>query len=142
MKYKQQCLVPQLAYVLAHDKQKPTNSTRTRVLDGIYVQLLSNAQGGHEVMRLETIETIHRRNATEVQITPEIIKATKALEKRDGTKPFKMDTKHGVTRYHVLTARVGSDGEEVEGDINVSDDNADKETQSSSEENDEMDQNK
>jgi hypothetical protein len=81
LNFKQQCLVPQLAYVLAHDEPNPTNSTKPRALDGIYMRPLSNAQGGHEVLHLETNEIIHRRSVNEVPITPEIIKAVEALAK-------------------------------------------------------------
>jgi hypothetical protein len=43
-----QCKIPKLAYVLAHDKPDPTNSMQPRAIDGIYMHLLTNTQGGHE----------------------------------------------------------------------------------------------
>jgi hypothetical protein len=57
----EQCKVPQLAYVLAHNEPIPLNSTQPRAIDGIYMRSVSNAQGIHEVLNLATNEVILRR---------------------------------------------------------------------------------
>jgi hypothetical protein len=90
-----QCKVPQLAYVLAHDEPNPTKSTEPRAIDRIYMRLLTNMQGGHEVFNLNTGEVIHRRNVTQLPVSDQVIAAVEALAKRDSMELFKVETKHG-----------------------------------------------
>jgi hypothetical protein len=95
---------------------------------------LSNAQGGHEILHLETKQIIVRHNVTVVPITPDVVKAVEALAKRDGVAPFKMVTKHGVVLYDAATAGVANDDQS---DI---DDN-EYEEESDSDDDDDDDQN-
>jgi hypothetical protein len=49
--YAKHCAIPFGTYVLAHTEAMRTNTQHPRTLDCIYLQYLSNKQGGHE--RLE-----------------------------------------------------------------------------------------
>jgi hypothetical protein len=106
----EQCKVPQLSYVLAHDEPDPTNSTQAWAIDGIYMQALKTDKGGHEVFNLSTSELIQQRNVTCVPITNAVVKAVKALAKRDSMEAFK------IILYDSTLAGVGLDGQDKEED--------------------------
>jgi hypothetical protein len=108
----EQCKMPQLSYVLAHDEPDPTNSTQARAIDGIYMRALTTAQGGHEVFNLSTGEVIPRRNITCVLITDAVVKAFEALAKRDSMEAFKVEDKRGIILYDSTLAGVGLDGQD------------------------------
>jgi hypothetical protein len=112
----EQCKVPQLSYVLAHDEPDPTNSTQARAIDGIYMRALTTAQGGHEVYNLSTGEVIQQRNVTCVPIANAVVKAVEALAKRDSLESFKIQDKHGIIQYDSTLAGVGLDGQDEEED--------------------------
>jgi hypothetical protein len=66
-------------YVQAHDKPSPSNTNAARLLDCIYLRPTDNAQGGHELLHLQTNQVVKRRNLTPAVITPTIIKMVHRL---------------------------------------------------------------
>jgi hypothetical protein len=91
---------------MAHDESIPLNSTQPRAINGIYLQNVSNARGGHEILDLLTNEVIQRQKVTQVPMTDAVVKAVEALAKNDSMDPLKMETKHGVILYDAVTAGV------------------------------------
>jgi hypothetical protein len=112
----EQCRVLQLSYVLACDEPNPTNSTQAWAIDGIYMSMLSSAQGGHEVFNVSTGEVIQQRNVTVVPLTDEVIKAVEAWAKKDSMEAFKIKNKHGIILYDSMIARVGDDDQDQDQD--------------------------
>jgi hypothetical protein len=107
-----QCKVPQLSYVMAHDEPTPTNSTQARAIDGIYMRALTTAQGGHEIFNVKTGEVIQRRNITSVPVTDAIVKAVKAWARRDSMEAYKIENKHGIILYDSMIAGVELEDQE------------------------------
>jgi hypothetical protein len=71
-------------YVQAHEEPKHTNTNAPRSLDCIYLQQpMDNAQGGHELLHLQTNKVVKRRTLTKIPITPSIIKQVHALVELD-----------------------------------------------------------
>jgi hypothetical protein len=66
-------------YVQAHDEPDHTNTNAPRSLDCIYLRPMDNAQGGHELLHLQTNRVVKRRKMTKIPITPNIIKQVHAL---------------------------------------------------------------
>ena len=81
-------------YCQAYDHKIPHNDLRTRMLDTIYLRPLDNAQGGHELMDLNTKQAITRplRDVEVVPITPNVIKAVEQLAFDKGFSPSKSRT--------------------------------------------------
>jgi hypothetical protein len=65
-------------YVQAHDELDRTNTNAPRSLDCIYLRPRDNAQGGHELLHLQTNQVVKRRTMTKIPITPSIIKQVHA----------------------------------------------------------------
>jgi hypothetical protein len=65
--------------VQAHEEPTHTNTNAPRSLDCIYLRPMDNAQGGHELLHLQTNKVAKRRNLTKIPITPSIIKQVHAL---------------------------------------------------------------
>ena len=72
--YKRHCQFTFGEYVLGHDEPLHTNTNAPRALDCIYLRPSSNAQGGHEVLHLQTNKVVHLRKCTAMPLTPSIIK--------------------------------------------------------------------
>jgi hypothetical protein len=70
-------------YVLAHDEPKRTNTNAPRALDCIYLRVVDNIQGGHELLHLQTNAVITRRQLTRMVLTPSIIRMVHQLAKLD-----------------------------------------------------------
>jgi hypothetical protein len=70
-------------YVQAHEEPKHTNTNAPRSLDCIYLRSMDNAQGGHELLHLQTNKVVKQRNLTKILITPSIIKQVHALAELD-----------------------------------------------------------
>jgi hypothetical protein len=66
-------------YVQAHDEPDHMNTNAPRSLDCIYLQPMDNAQGGHELLHLQTNRVVKRRMMTKIPITPSIMKQVHAL---------------------------------------------------------------
>jgi hypothetical protein len=107
-----QCKVPQLLYVMAHDEPNPTNSTQARAINGIYMRALTTAQGGHEIFNVNTGEVIQRINIRSVPITDAIVKAVKAWARRDSMEAYKIENKHGIILYDSMIAGVELEDQE------------------------------
>jgi hypothetical protein len=71
-------------YIQAHDEPDPSNTNAPRLLDYIYLRATNNAQGGHELLHLQTKNVIKRRNLTKVPLTPSVIKMVHQLAENDG----------------------------------------------------------
>jgi hypothetical protein len=71
-------------YVQAHDEPIHTNTNAPRSLDCIYLRPMDSAQGGHELLHLQTNSVVKRRRLTKVPITPSIITQVHALAVLDG----------------------------------------------------------
>jgi hypothetical protein len=66
-------------YVQAHDEPDHTNTNAPRSLDCIYLRPMDNAQGGHELLHLQTNGVVKHRTMTKISIIPSIIKQVHAL---------------------------------------------------------------
>jgi hypothetical protein len=66
-------------YVQAHDEPDHTNTNAARSLDCIGLRPMDNAQGGHELLHLQTNRVVKRRTMTKIPITPSIIMRVQAL---------------------------------------------------------------
>jgi hypothetical protein len=81
--YERHCKYQIGEFVQAHKEPKHTNTNASRSLDCIYLRPMDNAQGGHELLHLQTNKIVKRRNLTKVPITPSIIKQVHALAELD-----------------------------------------------------------
>jgi hypothetical protein len=81
--YERHCKYQIGEFVQAHEEPTHSNTDASRSLDCIYLRPLDNAQGGHELLRLQTNKVVKRRNLTKVPITPSIIKQVHALTEMD-----------------------------------------------------------
>ena len=81
--YERHCRYQIGEYVQAHDEPNHTNTNAPRSLDCIYLRPMDNAQGGHEVLHLQTNKVIKRRKLTKVPMPPSIIKQVHALAALD-----------------------------------------------------------
>jgi hypothetical protein len=77
--YERHCSYHIGEYVQAHDEPMHTNTNAPRSLDCIYLRPMDNAQGGHELLHLQTNSVVKRRRLTKVPITPSIINQVHAL---------------------------------------------------------------
>ncbi len=66
-------------YLQAHNEPDHTNTNAQRSLDCIYLRPMDNAQGGHELLHLQTNQVVKRRTMANIPITPSIIKQVHAL---------------------------------------------------------------
>ena len=71
-----------VTYGLANNKPKPTNMNAPRLLYCIYLQAKDSAQGGHEILHLQTNSVITRNHVTPASITPTIINQVKSIADR------------------------------------------------------------
>ena len=77
--YERHCKYQIGEYVQAHEEPTHTNTNAPRSLDCIYLRPMDNAQGGHELLHLQTNKIVKRSNLTKIPITPSIIKQVHAL---------------------------------------------------------------
>ena len=59
---------------MVHDETYPMNNNAARAFNCLYFFLLINAQGGHELIHLQTNAVVKRRHCTPGPVTPPIIK--------------------------------------------------------------------
>ena len=77
--FEQHCRYQIGEYVQAHEEPNQTNTNAPRSLDCIYLRPMDNAQGGHELLHLQTNKVVKRRKLTKIPISPSIIKQVHAL---------------------------------------------------------------
>jgi hypothetical protein len=77
--YNRHCQFVLGEYVQAHDEPSPSNTNAPRTLDCIYLRPTDNAQGGHELLHLQTNKVVKRRNLTPAVVTPSIVKMVHQL---------------------------------------------------------------
>jgi hypothetical protein len=82
--YERHCTYSLGEYVLAHDEPQPSNTNAPRALDCIYLRPLDSAQGGHELLHLQTNDVVKRRKLTKAVVTPSVIKMVHKLAELDG----------------------------------------------------------
>ena len=97
--YTKHCVIPFGAYVQANHETLQTNSNAPRTLDGIYLRPVLSIQGGHEIMDLNSGETITRARATEIPVTPVVIKAVEDMAYRQGFKSLKFKNRNKVVFF-------------------------------------------
>ena len=110
------CQYPFGTYVQAHDEPDPSNTNAPRTLDCIYLRYNDNAQGGHDLLHLQTNRTITRRRVTPIPITPAILKMVHRIAANDGMpKGLKISNRTGQVLYDsTWIAGVDYDEEEFE----------------------------
>ena len=79
--FEKDCAHPYGAYMQVRNDTEPTNTNAPRMLDAIYLPLLDNIQGGHELMHLATGDLIRRRKVTKIPTSDRVIKAVESLAK-------------------------------------------------------------
>jgi hypothetical protein len=97
--YHRHCLIPFGTYIQAHDDSKPKNTPQARTLDGIYLRLTSNQQGGHEFLDLATKRVKTRKYVTTIPITKHVIAAVEAMAEAEEMKGFRVRTAAGTILY-------------------------------------------
>ena len=117
LNYTKHFQVPFGAYVQASNEPTPTNSQLPRTLDGIYLRPVTNIQGGHEILDLNTGKVITRRKVTEIPITKLVIQAVEDMAKREGFKSLKFKNRNNVVFHDTgLIAGVDDNKDETEYD--------------------------
>jgi len=95
---KNECPIPFLSYVLAHDEPLPSNSQELRAIYCIYVNpAVHSAQGGHECYNIATGKIINHRCVTIALTTSTIIAAVEAA-----AHPDKMDKLHFKFKHRII----------------------------------------
>ena len=126
--YSKHCQIPFGAYVQASQDEHPKNNNKARTIDAIYLQPMTNKQGGHEVMDLNTGRPITRPVVWEVPVTDRVIKAVETMAENEGFKTLKLLKKNKVPIFPAdWTA--GVDYDDVENQIDDIDDDSYVETE-------------
>ena len=82
--YDKHCKVKCGAYVQAYNDNNPTNTTKERSIDGIFLKSLDNIQGGYEVLDLKTGQPTTRFHVDELPMPKEVIARVEQLAEKDG----------------------------------------------------------
>ena len=122
--YKKHCQIAFGASVQACNQNDPTNTNAPRMIDAIYLRPLQNAQGGHELMDLNSGRYITRHFVTEIPVTQNVINAVEKLAELQNVKSLKFKNRHGVI-FHPADWIAGV--EYVDHDNNDNEDEADDE---------------
>ena len=94
--YNKHCQFTFGTYVQAIQENNPKNTQAPRTIDAIYLRLLKNTQGGHEVMNLATGAVITRHRVWEQPATEMVIKAVEQMAERQGIETLKLTGRHGT----------------------------------------------
>lgn len=70
-------------YVQAHDEPNFTNTNAARSLDCMYLRTMDSAQGGNELLQLQTNMLVKRRKLTKIPIMRAIIKEVYKIAEMD-----------------------------------------------------------
>ena len=76
--------IPFGKYVLANNKPKITSKNSPRLLYCMYLQAIDSAQGGHELLHLQTNSIIKHNHVTPAPITPMIINIVNSISDSKG----------------------------------------------------------
>jgi hypothetical protein len=93
------CQVPFGAYVQANQENLPTNTQAPRTIDAIYLRLMTNKQGGHELMNLQTGMMITRNTIWERPLTDLVIRAVETMADEQGIKTLKITGRNKIPIY-------------------------------------------
>jgi hypothetical protein len=118
-------------FVQAHEEPHHTNTNASGALDSILLRRMENAQGGHELLHLQTNKIVKRSKLTKVPITPSIIKQVHVLAELDDTpRGLKITNRANQVIFHsAWIAGVDYDEESFDDDIDDDydeEDNADE----------------
>ena len=80
--YEKHIKIPFVTYVLANNKLKTTNMNAPGLFECIYLRAKDIAQGGHELLHLQTNSVITRNHITPASITPTIINQLNSIADR------------------------------------------------------------
>jgi hypothetical protein len=93
--YKKDCQYSIGMYVQGHDELNITNTNTSRTLDCIYLRPHSTAQGGHELLHLDTNKVITQRRVTEhVSMSPRMMQETRHYSRSRTSSSAKGPTAH------------------------------------------------
>ena len=122
--YARHCQYAFGTYVQANDEPLISNTNAPRSLDCIYLRYNDNAQGGHELLHLQTNSLITRRTVTPVPITPAIINQVHALAQQENMpEGLKISNRTGQLFYDsAWIAGVDYDAEAFDDDDNDNED--------------------
>jgi hypothetical protein len=93
------CQVPFGAYVQANQENLLTNTQAPRTIDAIYLCPMTNKQGGHELMNLQTGMMITRNTIWERPPTDLVIRAVKTMADEQGIKTLKITGRNKIPIY-------------------------------------------
>ena len=98
--YNKHCAYSFGMYVQADQENDPTNTQQARAIDCIYLRFLSNKQGGHELLNLNTGRRITCQKVTPVPITNHVINLVHKMADNDGMPDgLKIQNQQGVVLY-------------------------------------------
>ena len=81
------CQIPFGSYVQAVTANSPSNTPAERTKDGIFLRVLSNQQGGYEVMDLQTGKPFTRHAVKMIPAPESVVARVEALARNEGFKP-------------------------------------------------------
>jgi hypothetical protein len=84
---------------------------------------MDNAQGGHELLHLQTNKVVKRRNLTKIPITPSIIKQVHALLQQ----PHEFQVPNETENEHKIVFEEANNAEELQEKEELSEDDDDEE---------------
>ena len=97
--------IPFGTYVLSNNDPKPTNKNAPISLDCIYLQATDSAQGGHELLNLQTKSIITRNCVMPTPITPTIINQVQSIADREGM-PSGIKISNGTEMYYMIVTEL------------------------------------
>jgi hypothetical protein len=87
------------AYVQANQENDPTNTQAPRTIDAIYLRLMTNKQGGHELMNLHTGQVITGNTIWERPLTDLVIRTVETMAADQGITTLKLAGRNKIPIY-------------------------------------------
>ena len=127
--YEKHCKLAFGTYVQGHNEPLHTNTSAARSLDCIYLRYYASKQGGHELLHLQTNQTVVRRMVTPVPMSPAIIHQIHTIAQHEGMlKGLKISNRFSNILFDsALIVGVDYDDEEDFGDEFYEQENSDSE---------------
>ena len=97
--FEKHCQFPFGGYVQANQENDPTNTLAPRTIDAIYLRPMTNKQGGHELMNLQTGMVITRNIIWERPLTDLVIQAVETMAAKQGVKTLKLTGRNKISIY-------------------------------------------
>ena len=114
------------SYVQACQDHTIKNDNKARTIDALHLGPMKGSSTGHHVMNIATGLEVCTQKATQIPITPLVIRAVEALAKKEGMTAIKIENKFKKIIYH-NDARPGIDYDDNTYDSDSDSDSDDEE---------------